>query len=96
MVLRPLDPGLEALVQRISPSGRENENGAADGRDDLNANRHCGSIPRHVCWPFKGESMTKRAMDRGLLDIHDHFKSARFCFDKHKQVDDSSGAAAWC
>ncbi|MGP1585443.1 MAG: tRNA (guanosine(37)-N1)-methyltransferase TrmD [Schwartzia sp. (in: firmicutes)] len=35
-----------------------------------------------------GESMTKRAMDRGLLDIH--ITNLRdFAFDKHKQVDDS-------
>ena len=35
-----------------------------------------------------GASMTKRAMDRGLLDIH--ITNLRdFAFDKHKQVDDS-------
>ena len=37
--------------------------------------------------PF-GESMTKRAIDRGLLEIK--VTNLRdFAFDKHKQVDDS-------
>ena len=44
-------------------------------------------FPEMFAGPF-GDSITKRAVDRGILDIH--FTNPRdFAYDKHKQVDDS-------
>ena len=44
-------------------------------------------FPDMFVGPF-GESITKRAIDRGILDIK--VTNLRdFTFDKHKQVDDS-------
>ena len=44
-------------------------------------------FPEMFAGPF-GDSITKRAVDKGILDIH--FTNPRdFAYDKHKQVDDS-------
>ncbi len=44
-------------------------------------------FPEMFAGPF-GDSITKRAVDRGILEIH--FTNPRdFAYDKHKQVDDS-------
>ena len=44
-------------------------------------------FPEMFSGPF-GDSITKRAVDRGLLDIH--FTDFRdYSFDKHRHVDDS-------
>ena len=44
-------------------------------------------FPEMFLGPF-GDSITKRAVENGILDIH--FTNFRdFAFDKHKQVDDS-------